>query len=123
MSIMIFRRGQIWWVDLDPTKGSEIQKKRPCVIVSTDAVSRLPVRIVVPLTDWNDSFAGSPFHVPVEVTDAKAFEGAGLKKGGAADVMQIRCVSEDRFIDQIAQMSASKMEEIAAAIASIIEYA
>lgn len=123
MSILILKRGQIWWVDLDPTKGREIQKKRPCVIVSSDAAARLPVRIVVPLTDWSDSFETSRFHVRVEVTDAKAFEAAGLKKGGAADVMQIRCVSDKRFGEYIAQMSAGKMEEIAAAIASIIEYA
>lgn len=123
MSIRIFKRGQIWWVDLDPTKGSEIKKKRPCVIVSSDGASRLPVRIVVPLTEWNDTFATSTFHVRVEVDDAVAFQATGLKKGGAADVMRIRCVSENRFGDYIAQMSADKMDEIAAAIASIIEYA
>ena len=123
MSILILKRGQIWRVDLNPTKGSEIHKRRPCVIVSTDAAARLPVRIVVPLTDWNDSFATSQFHVRVEVTDAKAFEAAGLKKGGVADIMQVRCVSDKRFGQYIAQMSADKMDEIAAAIAAIIEYA
>lgn len=123
MSIMILKRGQVWWVNLDPTVGSEIKKKRPCVVVSSDAASRLPVRIVVPLTEWNETFATSPFHVLVEVDDVVAFEAAGLKKGGAADVMQIRCVSKKRFGGYIALMSADKMEEIAAAIASIIEYA
>jgi len=29
-------RGEIWWVDLNPTRGSEINKKRPCVILSVD---------------------------------------------------------------------------------------
>ena len=123
MSILIFKRGQVWWVNLDKTVGSEIKKNRPCVIVSSDAASALPVRIVVPLTNWNDTFATSPFHVRVEVDDAVAFEAAGLKKGGVADVMQIRCVSEERFGEYIAQMAADKMEEIAAAIASVIEYA
>lgn len=121
MSLRIFLRGQIWWVDLDPTKGSEIQKKRPCVIISTDAVRRLPVRIIVPLTDWQDSFGASPFHVRVEVDDAVAFQAAGLRKGGAADVMQVRCVSERRFGDYIAVMAADKMEEIAAAVAAVVE--
>ena len=123
MSIRILRRGQVWWVNLDPTIGSEIKKKRPCVIVSSDAASPLPIRIVVPLTEWKDAFAASPFHVRVEVDDALAFEATGLKKGGAADVMQIRCVSESRLADYIAQMCPNKMDEIAAAIASIIEYA
>lgn len=123
MSLRIYKRSQIWWIDLDPTKGSEIKKRRPCVIVSTDGVQRLPVRIVVPLTDWNESFTTSMFHIKVDVDDAEAFEATGLKKGGAADVMQIRCVSEDRFGDYIALMSADKMEEIAHAIAAIVEYA
>jgi mRNA interferase MazF len=123
MSLRIFKRAQIWWVKLDPAVGSEIQKKRPCVIVSSDGVTRLPVRIVVPLTDWNESFVSSPFHVRVEVDDATAFEATGLKKGGAADIMQIRCVSENRFDNYIALVTAEKMEEIAAAVAAIIEYA
>ena len=37
MAVMILKRGQIWWVNLGPAVGSEIQKKRPCVIVNTDA--------------------------------------------------------------------------------------
>lgn len=123
MSLMVLRRGQIWWVNLDPTVGSEIQKKRPCVIVSSDAATRLPLRIVVPLTHWNEGFSTSPFHVRVEADNADAWEGVGLKKGGAADVMQVRCVSEDRFESYIALMSAEKMEEIVAAIAAVIEYA
>lgn len=44
------RRGEVWWIALDPTVGSEIRKTRPCLVVGTDALSRLPVRIVVPLT-------------------------------------------------------------------------
>ena len=40
------RRGDIWLVNLDPTVGSEIQKTRPAVVVSSDAVGRLPVKLV-----------------------------------------------------------------------------
>jgi mRNA interferase MazF len=123
VSIMILKRGQIWWVDLNPTVGAEIEKRRPCVIVSSDGAERLPIKIVVPLTNWQASFASSPFHVPVKVDDAEAFETAGLGKSGVADVMQIRCVSTKRFRDYIAQMTAEKMEEIAAAVAAIVEYA
>lgn len=65
--------------------------------------------------------ATSQFHVRVEVDDATAYEAVGLKKGGAADVLQIRCVSEKRFGEYIALMAADKMEEIAAAIAAVVE--
>jgi mRNA interferase MazF len=45
------KRGEIWWVNLDPTIGSEIKKRRPCVIVSNDASNRAQSRVqVVPMT-------------------------------------------------------------------------
>jgi mRNA interferase MazF len=45
------KRGEIYWVNLDPTVGSEIKKVRPCVIVSPDAANRSgPLVIVAPIT-------------------------------------------------------------------------
>ncbi len=45
------KRGEVWWVALDPTLGSEIQKTRPCLIVSPDVmVGGLRTVIVAPLT-------------------------------------------------------------------------
>ncbi len=45
------KQGEFWSVNLDPTVGSEIRKTRPVIIVSDDAVGRLPLKIIVPLTD------------------------------------------------------------------------
>ena len=50
-------RGEIWLVQFDPSVGAEIRKLRPAVVISLDAIGRLPLRIVVPLTDWQDPFA------------------------------------------------------------------
>lgn len=45
------RRGEVWWVEFDPSVGSEVRKKRPAVIVSNDAANRNMARVVVvPLT-------------------------------------------------------------------------
>jgi len=45
------RRGEVWWVALDPTVGSEVRKTRPCLIVSPDImISGLRTVIVAPLT-------------------------------------------------------------------------
>lgn len=56
-------RGEIWLVNLDPTVGSEIQKSRPCVVVSpTELNDGLRTVIVAPMT--SKGFA-APFRVPV----------------------------------------------------------
>lgn len=51
------RKGEIWLINLDPTVGAEIRKTRPAVIVSEDAIGLLPLRVIVPLTDWKDRYA------------------------------------------------------------------
>lgn len=51
------RKGDVWLINLDPTIGAEIKKTRPAVIVSEDAIGVLPLKVVVPVTDWKDRFA------------------------------------------------------------------
>jgi mRNA interferase MazF len=58
-------RGEVWLVNLDPTIGAEIRKTRPVVVVSSDAIGALPIRLVAPLTEWKDSFAQNVWHVKV----------------------------------------------------------
>ncbi len=43
-------KGDIWLIDLDPTKGAEIQKIRPAVIINSDSIGKLPLRIIVPIS-------------------------------------------------------------------------
>jgi mRNA interferase MazF len=53
---MEFDRGQVWWVRLDPTQGSEIQKTRPCVIVVVRPIARARrTLIVIPTYDTRDT--------------------------------------------------------------------
>lgn len=46
------KRGEIWQVNLDPTIGAEIQKLRPAIIVNDDSIGILPLRVIIPITDW-----------------------------------------------------------------------
>lgn len=57
------RRGDVWLVCLDPTRGAEMQKTRPCLVVSPpELLDVLPTAMVVPLT--SKGFA-APFRIPV----------------------------------------------------------
>ena len=52
------KRGEIWIVDLEPSKGSEFRKIRPCVVLSRDSID-LPIRIVCPITGGENN-RGNP---------------------------------------------------------------
>jgi mRNA interferase MazF len=105
-------RGEVWEVNLDPTKGAEIKKIRPCVIVSRDALARLPLRIIVPLTEWDPRFETAPWHIPVDA----ALEN-GLSKKSSADTFQVRSISQERLIRQLGVLSPSVMRKIGEGLA------
>ena len=46
---MSMKRGEIWLVNLDPVLGVEIRKTRPVVIVNSDAIGVLPIRLIAPI--------------------------------------------------------------------------
>jgi len=100
-------RGEVWEVNLDPTVGAEIKKIRPCVIVGRDALARLPLKIVVPLTDWDPRFETAPWHVPIEVTPQN-----GLSKKSSADTYQVRSISEARLIRRLGHLPPPVMDKI-----------
>ena len=50
------KQGEIWEINLSPTIGAEIKKKRPAVIVNDNSIGILPLRVIVPLTEWKDAF-------------------------------------------------------------------
>ena len=111
------RRGEVWNVDFNSTIGSEIQKIRPAVVISSNGVGVLPIKVVVPITGWQDRFLRNIWHVAVEPNATN-----GLRKVSAVDVMQIRAVAEERFLEKLGTLNASLMQEITAAIAAVIEY-
>jgi len=111
------QRGEIWLVNFDPTIGSEIRKTRPAVVVSSDAVGRLPIKLVAPVTDWKDYFAPNIWHVRIDPDPAN-----GLAKVSAVDALQLRGMDRRRFVRRLGQVSPTTMEEIVLAIAAIVEY-
>jgi mRNA interferase MazF len=114
---MIPKRGEIWLVNLDPTVGAEIQKTRPAVIISSDYIGKLPLKLVVPITDWKDSFDSDLWHIRLDPTNQN-----GLIKSSVVDALQARSIDTRRFIRKMGILTTSDLQEIARAIAVIIEY-
>lgn len=88
------RRGGVYWVDFDPARGGEIQKRRPAVIVSNDAANRVQNRVqVVPLT--------------ANATRVHRWEALVVVNGMPHKAMadQIRTVAKERLLDQIGTLS------------------
>lgn len=89
------RRGEVYWVDLDPARGNEANKTRPAVIVSSDAANRTAERLgrgvvsVVPLT--SNTTRVHPFQVLISRTES------GLKNTSKAHAEQVRSVSVQRL--------------------------
>jgi mRNA interferase MazF len=110
-------RGDIWLVNLDPTIGAEIRKTRPVIVVSSDAVGALPIRLVAPLSEWKDYFAQNVWHVKLVPNSLN-----GLAKISAVDALQLRGVDTQRFVQKLGSVSPTVMKSIIAAIATIIEY-
>jgi mRNA interferase MazF len=110
-------RGDVWLVNFDPTLGAEIRKTRPAVVVSSDGVGRLPVKLVAPITEWKDAFDESAWLVRLGPDRHNS-----LRKTSAADVLQLRGIDFQRFVSRIGQLSQEVMEEVAAAIAIVVEY-
>ena len=113
----IARRGEIWAVSFDPTIGAEIRKTRPAVVLSSDAVGRLPIKLVAPITDWKDYFTSNIWHVRIDPDSDN-----GLTKISAVDVLQLRGMDQRRFIRKLGVVSPLILEEIVLAVAAVIEY-
>ena len=98
------KRGEIWLAALDPTRGSEIQKTRPCLIVSPDEMNRhLRTCTVVPMTSGSRQ---APFRVAV------SFQG----KSGLLLADQMRTLDRDRLVKRMGRVDADTLRAVLAVL-------
>ena len=111
------KRGEIWWVNLDPTVGTEIEKTRPALIISSDSLQSLPLSIVAPITNWKKAFENNIWHIKLEPDNVN-----DLSKTSAITALQIRSIDHKRFVRLIGKVSPSIIDNVTAAVAAVIEY-
>jgi mRNA interferase MazF len=106
------QRGEVWIVQFEPSVGAEIRKLRPAMVVSVNSIGRLPLRIVVPLTDRQPAFARLPWFVYLPAAPAN-----GLTKDSGADAFQVKWVSENRLVRCLGIVTTAQLADVASAVA------
>lgn len=102
MKQTIIKRGDVFWVDLDPARDTEIQKTRPCVIISHDAMNDNYLRVIVaPIT----SNIRKIYPFDYLLKDSYGIEGKVL-------LHQLRTVDKNRLGEKIVNISLNEMKEI-----------
>lgn len=104
---MSIKQADIWEVEFFPNRGSEIGKKRPAVVISHDKIGKLPLKTIVPITNWSSSYSYYPWMIKLE----KSLEN-GLSKTSAIDCFQVRNFSESRFVKKLGSIDEDLLYEI-----------
>ena len=92
-------RFQVWLVSLNPTKGKEINKTRPCVVISPDEMAALSTVLVAPMTTKGFDF---PCRIKCKFKN----------KSGLILLDQIRAVDKTRFIKKLGSIDENTQVEL-----------
>lgn len=104
------RRGEVWWVNLDPTRGSENRKTRPAVVLTANALNRARRTVViVPL-----SSRATP-RPPIVVATPSAGEGS------VAVCDQVRAIDKGRLTRRAGQLAPADLSAIEGGVRAVLE--
>ncbi|MDR1416798.1 MAG: type II toxin-antitoxin system PemK/MazF family toxin [Prevotellaceae bacterium] len=112
------KRGEIWLINLDPAVGAEIKKIRPAMIINNDTVGKLPLKIIVPITDWKERYSTAPWMVKIQPSKQN-----GLTKISALDCFQVRSISEMRLIKRVGCASFSEITQVQQGVVRVVSAA
>jgi len=108
-------QGDIWLVDLDPTLGAEMNKTRPAVIINNNRLGKLPLNVIVPITDWKEHYSVAPWMIRIEPNQTN-----GLIKISSIDCFQIRSISQQRLVEKIGEITSDEISKVHEGILRIL---
>jgi mRNA interferase MazF len=108
------KAGEIWLVNFWPSVGAEMTKAGPAVVVGSDDIGSLDLRIVVPFTDAKQ--VQRRWHVKIKPTSLNK-----LRKESLLDCFQIKSVSIDRVIKKIGKLSDADLDDIKICLVKVLD--
>ena len=111
------KRGEIWLVNLNPTRGQEIQKTRPAIIVSSNLFNSISLRIAIPITSWQAKFQNKPFMIKIAADSQN-----GLDWDSAGNVLQVRSLSTERFVKKLGETTPAILRDLLIGLAICTDY-
>ena len=110
------KQGEIWLVNLDPTIGAEIKKTRPCLILNSNKIGKLPLKVVAPITDFKEHYINVPWMVIIEPNSKNL-----IAKKSVVDLFQVRSLSVKRLVKKIGYVDSNILKECKKAIDLVFE--
>ncbi len=104
----MIKRGEVWLTRLDPTVGHELQKTRPCLVVSPEDFTPYDLLMIVPLTT---GARPAPYRLPVRFDD----------RGGFLLPEQIRTVSRRRMVKRLGELDAASVSLVLGILREMFE--
>lgn len=109
------RQGEIWYADLNPSKGSEQSGLRPIVIVSGNLLNQnLPIVIAIPLTTKVKGYKGNPVLSPNKIN--------GLKNESEMLVFHVRSISKERLVNRVGKIEILQLENAIKTLNDLLKY-
>lgn len=113
---MRIEQGEVWLIEFYPKVGSEIAKRRPGLVVSHNAIGRLPLKTVVPITDWKPTYEAYPWMIKIKSDGIN-----GLSKLSAIDCFQIKNLSHERFVHKLGDVDMRVLQTVHATIVKTLD--
>jgi mRNA interferase MazF len=108
--MVISKRFDIFWIELDPTRGKEINKTRPCVVISPDDVNiHLSTVVIAPITSTIRKY-------PTRVSCT--LQG----KAGEIALDQLRAIDKERLSSKISALNAATAKQVCNVLQAFFEY-
>jgi len=92
-----------------------MKKTRPALIINADALGKLPLKIIAPITDWKEHYSNYPWMVKIIPTGQN-----GLVKESSVDCFQIRSVSVERFTTPVGYVEPGIVVKVQEAVSRVI---